>query len=83
MTVAVLALTEKLVDDVTSLEDDFEHLRETQQKLSASVARLDEKVSDFVLEYRKSMADVTETLTLQGALLERIMARLRGRTDAE
>lgn len=70
---ATLKLAEKLVDDLTTIEDDFEHLRQTQRSLARNLATLDTKVSDFVIEYRRSMGQVTDTLALQNALVERIL----------
>jgi hypothetical protein len=74
---AALKLAEKLNDDITSLEDDFEHLRETQRKLAQCLDTLDSKVSDFVIEYRSGMRDVTESLAMQNVLVERILDKRR------
>lgn len=72
-----LRLAEKLADDITALEDEVEHLREAKRQLQKNLSALDAKVSAFITDYHQGMTDVTQTLALYGATIDRMVAKLR------
>lgn len=72
-----LELAEKFNDDLTSLEDDLEHVLESQRRLARGHDELKRKVSDFIIDYRRSEEAFESTLNHHGALLEQLLAKLR------
>jgi hypothetical protein len=76
--VAVEALSERTAEDLSLVEIELLRLLEGNKQLSRRVGKLDEKVSGLVIEYRRTIDDVTTTLTSNTATLERILEKLRG-----
>jgi hypothetical protein len=76
--VAVEALSERTAEDLSLVEIELLRLLEGNKQLSRRLSRLDEKVSGLVIEYRRTIDDVTTTLTSNTAMLERILEKLRG-----
>ena len=72
-----LELAEKFNDDLTSLEDDLEHVLESQRRLARGHDELKRKVSAFIADYNRAEGEFTSTLDYHGSLLEQLLAKLR------
>jgi cell division septum initiation protein DivIVA len=75
---ATAALAERTAEDLSLVELELVRLLEGNKQMSRRLSKLDEKLSSFVIECRRATDEIEQTLTLQGALLERILGNLRG-----
>jgi ABC-type transporter Mla subunit MlaD len=74
---ALAAAVDKVAEDLTLVEDDVERLLKSNKKLARAQAAQDEKVSAFIIEYRKASREVSDILTLHGRLLQDALEKLR------
>ncbi len=76
--IAVEALSERTAEDLSLVEIELLRLLEGNKQLSRRVAKLDEKLSSFVAEYKQGIDAVETALSLQGVALQQILEKLRG-----
>jgi hypothetical protein len=75
---ATAALAERTAEDLSLVELELVRLLEGNKQMSRRLSKLDEKLSSFVIECRRATDELEQALTLQGAMLERILGNLRG-----
>ncbi len=75
---ATANLAERTAEDLSLVELELVRLLEGNKQMGRRLSKLDEKLSALVIEYRSAISDVTETLTSNTNLLERILEKLRG-----
>jgi hypothetical protein len=75
---AAAALAERTAEDLSLVELELVRLLEGNKQMGRRLSKLDEKLSALVIEYRAAITDVTDTLTSNTNLLERILEKLRG-----